>query len=240
MARPFIALISLILVAGAIVLQFFIILSGGIDSTPENRIFFLQADTNGIPNARNPSRWTYWAICGVDSDTGFNSDCGAPVAALPFDPKHRTNFGNTFNLPPEFQTGMKFYYMSRFAWVFYLIALLFSVTAFATGALALCTRIGAYLSAVTTFFALGWQTLAAALMTAWTVEGRNAFQRNGQGATLGQYAYGFTWGAVAVLFLATITFCLAGSGRRETTTPAARRGYFRRHRSVRSRKEEYA
>jgi len=241
MARPIIAFVSLILVAGAIVMQFFVILSGGVQSSPENKIYFLEADTGGIPNARNPSRWTYWAICSKDSFNGANSDCGSPVAALPFDPKHKTNFGTTFNLPEPLQNGKRFYYLSRFAWVFYLLALIFAATAFFAGALALCTRIGAYLSGFLTFIALGWQTLAAALMTAWTIQGRKAFKDNGQGATLGRNAYGFSWAPVALLFLATLTFCLAGGSRRErTTTPAARRGFFRRHRSVRSRKEEYA
>jgi len=221
-------------------MQFFVILSGGIQSSPENKIYFLQADTNGIPSARNPSRWTYWAICGVDDETGNNNDCGSRVADLPFDPKR--NFGTTFNLPESMQHGNSYYYLSRFAWVFFLLALLFAVFAFFLGALALCTRIGAYLSSLMTFIALGWQTLAAALMTAWSVRGRNAFQKNGQGAVLGKYAYGFSWAPVALLFLSTLLFCIAGSSRHErTTTPAARRGFFRRNRtSVRSRKEEYA
>jgi len=245
MARPLVALISLFFLAGSIVLQFFVILSGGINSSPENLIWFLQVDTRGIPNARNPSRWTFWSICGVNFFNGLNQNCGSPVAALPFSPPHRTNFDTTFGVPHVFLTTRKFYYLSRFAWVFFLLALLFSVFAFLTGALALCTRIGAYLSGFNTFIALFWQTVAAALMTTWTVQGRNAFRRAGHRATLGQYAYGFVWATVCTLFISTVTFCLAGSSsssrrRRETTTPAARRGYFRRSRSVRSRKEEYA
>lgn len=161
---PLISLVSLLLVAGGIVLQFFVILSGGNNSTPLNHVYFLEATTNGIPNARNPSRWTYWAICAVSSD-GLNTDCGQPVPALPFSPTHRTNFATSQGVPDAFVDSHKYYYLSRFAWVFYLLALLFAVTALATGLLALCTRFGAYLSSVNAFIALFWQTLAATLMT---------------------------------------------------------------------------
>jgi hypothetical protein len=48
---------------------------------------------------------------------------------------------------------------------FYIIALFFSVIALFTGLLALCSRLGGYLSGLTTGVALFFQTLAAALMT---------------------------------------------------------------------------
>jgi hypothetical protein len=246
MARPFLALISLLLLAAAIVLEFFVILSGGVNSSPEDKVYFLQADTQGIPNARSPSRWTYWAICGADDFGGRNTNCGSAVPALPFSPTHPSNFDTTSGIPPQFIGTKHYYYLSRFAWVFYLIALLFSATALFTGLLALCTRFGAYLSGLTTFLAFFWQALASSLMTAWTVQGRNAFRKNGHRADLGKYAYGFSWGAVAVLFISTLAFCMAGSGRKSTTTTThyntstRRRGFFRRHRSVRSRKDEYA
>jgi len=237
MPRPMLGLISLILLGAAILFQFFIILSGGVQSSPENRIYFLQADTSGM-NARNPSRWTYWAVCGVAN--GLNSDCGKPVAALPFDPPHRTNFDSQAGVPDAFIGVKKFYLLSRFAWVFFLIALLSSATAFLFGGLALCTRIGAYFSSLTTFVALFFQTVAAILMTAWSVQGRNVFRKAGHQSHIGKYGYGFTWGAVALLFLSVITFCMAGSKKhRESyaTTNTAhtthRRGFFRRRRSVR-------
>jgi hypothetical protein len=62
------------------------------------------------------------------------------------------------------------------------------------------------------------------LCSAWTVEARNVFLANNQTASLGRYAYGFTWGAVACFLFATMTFCAAGSGGRS-------------RRSVRSSKE---
>ena len=81
-------------------MQFFTILSGGIQSSPINKFYFLEAATTGIPNARNPSRWSFFAICGRDPSTGLNANCGASVPALPFDPPR--NFGTTDNVPEQF------------------------------------------------------------------------------------------------------------------------------------------
>jgi hypothetical protein len=48
---------------------------------------------------------------------------------------------------------------------FYLIALFFGAIGLMTGFLALCSRLGGYLSGLTVAIALFFQTLAAALMT---------------------------------------------------------------------------
>lgn len=58
-----------------------------------------------------------------------------------------------------------YYLLSRFMFAFYLIALFFAAIALLSGLLALCSRLGGYLSAMTTFVALFFQALAAALMT---------------------------------------------------------------------------
>lgn len=55
--------------------------------------------------------------------------------------------------------------MSRFMFAFYLIALFFAAISLLTGLLALCSRLGGYLSGLNTMIALGSQTIAAALMT---------------------------------------------------------------------------
>jgi hypothetical protein len=159
---PILAIVSLILVAGGVLLQFFTILTGGINSAPLDRFYFLQASTNGIPNARNPSRWTFFAICGADPTTGHNANCGAVVPALPFDPPR--NFGTQTGVPEQF-IGTHQYYLSRFMFAFYLIALFFGAVALLTGILALVSRLGGYISSMTTSIALFFQTLAAALMT---------------------------------------------------------------------------
>lgn len=162
-AEPALALTALLLVAGGIVMQFFLILSGAVNSSPINKFYFLQAATNGIPDARNPSRWTFFAVCGRDPSSGHNANCGAVVPALPFDPPR--NFGTTENVPQQFVGTHRYFYLSRFMFAFYLIALFFAVCALFTGVLAMFSRLGGYLSGLTISVALFFQALAAALMT---------------------------------------------------------------------------
>jgi len=141
----------------------------------------------------------------------------------------------------------KFYYLSRFMFAFYLIALFFGACALLTGLLALCTRFGAYISGLNAAIALFFQTLAAALMTAWTVEGRNAFRSSGTQANLGAYGYGFTWAAMACYLLATVLFCVGGgiSSRNKNSKPKrsksqkSARGSFVDSESQRRVKDEY-
>lgn len=252
-ARPALGLISLILLAGGVLLQLLVILSGGVNSFPISTVWFLRASTDGIANSpRNPTSWTYWALCGVDQATGRNTDCGAKVPALPFSPTHRTNFGTSDGVPEEFIGTNHFFYMSRFMWVFYLMALVFAAIALLTGLLALCSRLGGYLSGLMTAVAALFQLVAAALMTAWTIEGRNAFRAGGKTASLGVRAYAFTWTAAACLLLSTILFCVSGAAGRKNRNTSSRGGLFGRKRSTRSRgsfldadgngrvKEEYA
>ncbi|KAE9991115.1 hypothetical protein Vi05172_g9901 [Venturia inaequalis] len=246
-ARPILGLISLLLLAGGIVMQFLVILSGAVSASPENKIYFLQSTTRGIPNARNPTRWTFFAITGVDGN-GDNSNYGSIVPALPFDPPR--NFGTDSGIQTSFLGTHYFFYLSRFMFAFYLIALFFAVVAFFTGMLALCTRLGAYLSSLTTAMAFFFQAVAASLMTAWTVKGRNRFRSDGQDSHLGVKAYAFTWAAFACFFLATITFCLGGSaGREKRSSGLGRKGSRRSRNSTRGSfvgserggvKEEYA
>jgi hypothetical protein len=153
---------SLILVAAGLLFQFLNILTGGVNSSPLNKFYFLEASTNGIPNARNPSRWTFFAICGADP-SGINANCGSPVPALPFDPPR--NFGTQEGIPQQFIGTHQYFYLSRFMFAFYLVALFFAAMALISGLLALCSRLGGYLSSLMTAIALFFQTLTAALMT---------------------------------------------------------------------------
>ncbi|EON67632.1 hypothetical protein W97_06775 [Coniosporium apollinis CBS 100218] len=231
-ARPILSLISLILLAGGLLLQFLVVLSGGIQAFPVNLVYFLQVSTNGItPAPRNPSRWTFWAICGVVD--GRNGNCGAVVPALPFDPPR--NFGTTEGVPPGFTGTNEYFYLSRCMFAFYLIALFFASCALLTGLLALFSRLGGYISGLNTILACLFQATAAALMTAWTVLGRNRFRSNGQDAQLGRYAYGFTWAAVACYFLSTILFCLSGRVGKDKYSSKSGGGFLGRKRSTRSR-----
>jgi len=164
-ARPLLSVLSLLLLAGGIVMTFFIVLSGSHIGSPVNHVYFLQAGTasitGGNSNLHNPARWTYLAICGVTGS--LNSDCGHTKAVQSFDPSK--NFGTSNGLPGSLVNSNYYWYMSRFTWVWYIIALFFAVCAFFLSLLALCTRLGAYLSGFTTLIACFFQALAAAMMT---------------------------------------------------------------------------
>ena len=94
---PLLALISLILLAGGIVLQFFVVLSGATYGTPENLVYFLRADTSTITGAPAESAWNFLALCGYGTNV---QSCKGTQAALPFQPDQ--NFGTTTGVPPQF------------------------------------------------------------------------------------------------------------------------------------------
>lgn len=231
---------SLILIAGSLVLLLFVVLSGLKSTTPLNNTYFLEADTSKIAGSgRAVSRWTYFYICGAD-----NKDCGAPVPALPFG---YAWIGGSNGAPASLigshgkhTTSTYFYYLWRFGWVFYLVALIFDVLAFFTSLLAPCSRLASGLSGVILAMALFWMTLAASLMTATFVKARNDFRSAGMTATIGRYAFGFTWGAWAAMFLATLMLFLGCGlgGRKDSTRTTARTtgstGFFHRQRKTRS------
>lgn len=155
------SLVAVILLAGGIVMQFFIVLSG-LGTSPENKVFFLQSTTDNVQgtfnggDVPNPVRWTYLAICGTDGSN--NANCGPTAAAIPFDP--RRNFGDDSLIG-----GNSYYYLSRVSWAFYVIALFFSVVAFLVSVAAIVARLGAYLTGFFAFLAMASQAVAAALMT---------------------------------------------------------------------------
>ncbi|KAI5208327.1 hypothetical protein AUEXF2481DRAFT_294629 [Aureobasidium subglaciale EXF-2481] len=230
-ARPLLGLISLVLVGAGLLFQFFVILSGVSNTTPLNKTYFIQVDTAGTSAVRNPARWTFFHICGVVN--GKNGNCRSPTPALPFDPPR--NFGSDQGIPEAFIGTNHYYYLSRFMFAFYLIALFFAAIAFLTGILAICTRLGSYLSGLTVAVAAFFQALAAALMTACFVQGRNAFRRNGQDARLGRYGFGWTWAAFAAFFIAMVLFCVGGAVSKSSERTPRKGGMFGRKASTRSR-----
>jgi len=253
--RGAMGIVSLLLISGSLVLLFFVILSGVKNTTPLNKTYFLEADTSSIDGARAVSRWTYFYICGAG-----NTDCGAPVPDLPLG---YAWIGGQEGVPGALlgslgkgTTSKYYYYMWRFGWVFYLLALIFDVFAFFTAALAPCSRLASGMAGLLISIALFWMSLGAALMTVTFVKMRNVFQANNIPASLGRYAFGFTWGAWAAMFLATILLFLGCGlgGRSETVSskPAfsfrgnKRRGSVRRSfvendsSSARRVKDEYA
>ncbi|CZS91811.1 related to FMP45 Cell cortex protein involved in sporulation [Rhynchosporium agropyri] len=234
---------SLILIGGALLLMFFVVLSGVRDHTPLNRSWFLRADTSSIPGAgRAESYWTYWKICAHDG-----GQCGATIPALPIGTPWK---GNTQGVPAGLvgshyhnSTSTYYYYMWRFGWVFYLMSICLTGLTFLTSVLAPCSRLAAGLSGVLLAFSLFWFSIAASLMTVVFVKARNEFRSAGISASIGRYAFGFTWGAWAAMFIATI-FLFMGCGvsrKDEDNIRSTKRSggmgnipFFRRQRSRRS------
>jgi len=217
---------SQILIAGSIVLLFFVILSGLKNTTPLNKTYFLRADTSSISGARPVSQWTYFYVCGEG-----NTDCGSPVPDMPFG---YAWVGGSDGAPDALvgkhgksTTSTYYYYLWRFGWVFYLLALVFDVFGFFASLLAPCSRLASGFSGLLIAMALFWMTLAASLMTATFVKARNEFKSAGMAASVGRYAFGFTWGAWAAMFLATLFLfmgCGLGGRKDRTSTATTRTG----------------
>ncbi|KAI9760345.1 MAG: hypothetical protein M4579_001749 [Chaenotheca gracillima] len=232
-SRSSLALASLVLTAGAILLQLLVILAGTRDANPLNQIYFLRADTGGIQGAPPMSQWTLWNYCDA-SQNGLNTNCDGIHPAYPFDPPRNFNT----NISSPFEGTHKYYYLTRFMFAFVFIAVFFAVMSLFTGLLALCSRLGGAISGFLASIALFFQALAAALMTAAYVMGKNSFKSIGRDSSVGIKAFAFEWAAVACLFIATILFCLVlATGRKDTTYKQKRSGggFFGRKKSTRSR-----
>ncbi|KAI1779224.1 SUR7/PalI family-domain-containing protein [Hypoxylon cercidicola] len=234
MARlnTYLAPLSLLFLAGSLVMLWFIILSGVTDTTPLNQTYFLSAQTGGITGARPVTQWAYFYICGEG-----NVDCNR---AAPAPPLGWAWSANPANAPSELvgthggdTTSFYYYYMWRFGWVFYLIALVFSVMAFFCGFVACFGRLGSAIAGLAAFVALFFHTIAVSLMTAVFVRMRNEFLANGRDASLGRYAFGFSWSSWTALLIATVLFCVGMRGSGDSSSGGRRWG---RQRSVRSRR----
>ncbi|KAI8221495.1 Protein SUR7 [Colletotrichum sp. SAR 10_99] len=224
-------LASIIFLSGSIVLLMFVILSGVKDTAPLNKTYFLQANTAGITGARDVTRWTYFYYCN-DENTGCWGPWPAPAFGWAWSQ-------NAANVPPALEgghgggtTSTEFYYLWRFGWVTYLIALFFTVIAWFSSFLACCGRLGSALAFMVSAAALFFLSIAVSLMTATFVKARNAFRAAGHDAEIGTYAFGFSWGAWAALFIATFFFFIGIRGDKGHKGPSR----FSRKRSVRSRR----
>ncbi|KAL8913586.1 MAG: hypothetical protein Q9171_001670 [Xanthocarpia ochracea] len=229
-ARPALALVSLILIAGAALLIFLTLLGGAIDRNPTNQFYFLEANTEGLGNAAPLTRWTFWSTCSVNDGRNV---CPGVRAAYPFDPRRNFETEDIFG-------GRKYYLETRFMFAFVIIGLFFAVCALFLGVLAIVSRIGSFLTSATCSIALFFQTVTAALMTAAYVQGRDAFRAADRTASLGRYNFGFMWAAVACLFLATVMLCVGGVTGKKDKTYSSRTGgrkFFGRKKSTRSNRD---
>lgn len=165
MARGLTGILGLALLGLSIVFALFIILAGVTSDQPLDRTYFLEADTSGIQGAKDTTRWTYLYFCDQN-----NENCG--------DSKPAPAFGKAWNSDgaadaPHQLTGSRgddttskyYFFMWRFGWVFFILALASSAIAFFSGFLACCGRVGAFISSAVSFVALAFWALAAVFMT---------------------------------------------------------------------------
>ncbi|CRG85692.1 SUR7 family protein FMP45 [Talaromyces islandicus] len=235
--RPIFSLLALFFTAGAMLLMFLTLLGGATNHTPLNNIYFLEADTSRIPGAPSTSRWTFWNLCSVRNG---KNQCGSVHPCFPFDPPDRRNFGTDTNVPSQFLGTNHYWLLSRFMFPFILIALFFATCSLFLGFVAICTRIGSYLSSLLAWLAWVFQVITTCLMTACFVQGRNHFNSAGDHATLGSKSFGFMWTAVVCLTISTVLYCVGGSrGKAEegySGRETRKRGFFgSRRSSTRSR-----
>ncbi|KAJ5960516.1 uncharacterized protein N7479_007666 [Penicillium vulpinum] len=243
LSRASLGFTGLFFMAGSILLILFTLLGGVTNNDPLNRVYFLEAHTGNIPGAPPISRWTFWNLCRVVDGKNL---CGDTHVEFPFDPPNHRNFDTTENVPHQFVGTNHYFLTSRFMFPFIIIGLFFAVCSLFTGMLAMCTRVAGYLSGFLAWIALTFQVITTCLMTAVFVQGRNAFNSNGQSARLGPKAFGFMWTASVCQFLACLLYCLGGAvGRKDTSGGYSgrrerRRGFFssQRSNSVKSQKKE--
>ena len=220
-ARPALAIVPLVLTAGATLFLLLVILAGTQDHAPLNQIYFLSADTSAINGAPDVSAWTLWNVC--QATGGTLAQCPKASPAYPFDPS--SNFASSGGVPNQFINNVSYYYyLSRVSFAFFIIAVFFSGVSLLLGLLACCSRIGAGITAFLSVAGLIAAIIAASLMTAVYVQAKNVFQSQGISSSIGVKAFAFAWSAVGCLLISTIGFCCACCmGRKDRASSGGRK-----------------
>ncbi|RLV85137.1 Protein SUR7 [Meyerozyma sp. JA9] len=212
MLRRIFTIVPLILLLGSTLLLVFMNIVGANNSSILGDFYWSEADTSSISKANFPkTRWTSYNMCGVKN--GRNSNCLSAAPAYPFSPED--NFSTKQGIPQSFVDHRStYYYLTRFAYVFFLIGIFFTVVALIPVALSMCLTgfVSGILSSVAVGLALLFVAAGASVMTAAHVKGRNAFRNAGMSADLGVKMFAITWAAVACLLLSLLFMCVV-SGR---------------------------
>lgn len=217
MLRRLFTFIPILLLLGASLLLFFINLTGASNKSVLSRFYWSETETKGISGADfSKTRWTNYGIC--DGSSGKNTDCTKHKPAYPYSPKD--NFKSSSGLPSSFTKDRDtYYYLTRFAYAFFLIGLVFSLFALIPVLLTCCGT--GFFTGIFSTLAIAMASLftitAACLVTAAHVKGRNAFKDSGHKSSLGVKLFGITWAAVACLLLSFIwsiaVTCLGAKSR---------------------------
>lgn len=201
MFRRLITFIPILLLLGSALLLFFINLAGASDKSVLRKLYWSQATTRGISGApHSVTRWTMYNSCGVSN--GENVDCTSNSPAYPFSPKD--NFGSSGSLPSSFTKNRDtYFYLSRFAYAFFLIGLVLNIVAILSVFVSCCLSgvISGLISTLIISCALLFTLAASCFITAVHVKGRHNFQKSGFDALLGVKLFAFSWTSVACLLL---------------------------------------
>lgn len=164
MARGLKGTLGLALLGLSVVFVLFIILAGVTEDQPLDRTYFLEADTSGIQGAKDTTRWTFLYFCDQN-----NENCGdsrpAPAFGKAWAPNARGAPERLVGSHGGDTTDAYYFFMWRFGWVWFILALASSAVAFFSGFLACCGRVGAFISSTVSFVALAFWTLATVFMT---------------------------------------------------------------------------
>ena len=193
--RLFIKLVTLLFFAGNVLLLILTIISGTTQHYPVNRFYWIEADTDGIPNASSLTRWTFWGACDNINDRTVCSDNLA--AAYPISPVD--NFHTETNVPHKFVSNRDaFYYLSRFSFCFYWIALAFIGVSFILYILSWCSEVILQVIFILMAFGCVFNVCAVILQTAATAMAKRAFKDGDRKATIGAALMGIGWASVVV------------------------------------------
>lgn len=195
--------VNLVLLAGSTLLLVFLVLSGSTNHFPFNRFYWVRGDTSAISNAYTQSAWTFWGVCDYNDFGSCQTGPAYPISPV-------DNFNTSNDVPSDFVDSRDtYYYLSRFAFAFFLLALAFSGFALLISVLGFCftviDKVLVFLVVVALFFVSG----AAAFQTAVVVLARNAFKSEGLQTHLGVKLLSITWAAVACLLLVFFITCAA-------------------------------
>lgn len=216
MLRRIFTIIPIILLCGAALLLFFINLSGAQHSGVLNNFYFSEVDSRDLGGSWDKTRWTLYGICGVR--LGRNNDCTGNSPAYPYSP--RDNFDSLDNIPQTFIDNRNtYYYLSRFAYAFFLIGIIFAVLALVPTILSCCLHgfVTGIISSIFAGISLLFTAAGAAFTTAVHVMGRNAFNNAGMSSSLSTKTFGVLWAAVACLLISFIWMCVvsaSGAGKK--------------------------
>lgn len=211
MLRRILTIIPLVLLCGAALLLFFINLTGANNSGVLGEFYWSEVDNAkdfGLP--WDKARWTLYSICGVKG--GRNYDCSSTTPAYPYSPVD--NFSSTDNVPQSFIDNRDtYYYLSRFAYAFFLIGIVFSIIGLIPTLLSCCVKgfVTGILSSVAIGIALLFTLAGACVVTGCHVLGRNAFNDNGYNSSVSAKTFGILWAAVACLLISFIWMCVVSA-----------------------------